>query len=68
MNVSALAEAKGIYDLPFNELLFRAQQVHRQHFDPNAIQMSRLLSIKTGGCAEDCGYCSQSAHYPTGLR
>jgi biotin synthase len=54
--------------LPFNDLLFRAQQIHRAHFDPNAIQMSRLLSIKTGGCAEDCGYCSQSAHYPTGLK
>ncbi|MFT4184041.1 MAG: biotin synthase BioB [Rhizobium sp.] len=61
-------EAKIIYNLSFNDLLFRAQQVHRQNFDPNAIQMSRLLSIKTGGCAEDCGYCSQSAHYPTGLK
>lgn len=57
-----------IYNLPFNDLLFRAQQIHRAHFDPNAIQMSRLLSIKTGGCAEDCGYCSQSVHYPTGLK
>ncbi|MBB5575608.1 biotin synthase [Rhizobium paranaense] len=46
----------------------RAQTIHRAHFDPNAVQMSRLLSIKTGGCAEDCGYCSQSAHYPTGLK
>ncbi|WP_405052206.1 biotin synthase BioB [Sinorhizobium sp. 8-89] len=61
-------ESQIIYNLPFNDLLFRAQQVHREHFDPNAIQMSRLLSIKTGGCAEDCGYCSQSAHYPTGLK
>ncbi|MBB3455026.1 biotin synthase [Rhizobium sp. BK313] len=61
-------EAKIIYNLPFNDLLFRAQQVHRANFDPNAIQMSRLLSIKTGGCAEDCGYCSQSAHYRTGLK
>ncbi|MGX5719049.1 biotin synthase BioB [Shinella zoogloeoides] len=61
-------EAEFIYNLPFNDLLFRAQEVHREHFDPNAIQMSRLLSIKTGGCAEDCGYCSQSAHSPTGLR
>jgi biotin synthase len=57
-----------IYNLPFNDLLFRAQSIHRAHFDPNAVQMSRLLSIKTGGCAEDCGYCSQSAHYPTGLK
>lgn len=61
-------DAEIIYNLPFNDLLFRAQQVHRAHFDTNAVQMSRLLSIKTGGCAEDCGYCSQSAHYPTGLK
>jgi biotin synthase len=60
--------AKIIYKLPFNDLLFRAQTIHRANFDPNAVQMSRLLSIKTGGCAEDCGYCSQSAHYPTGLK
>lgn len=63
-----LADARKIYNLPFNDLLFRAQSIHRMHFDPNAVQMSRLLSIKTGGCAEDCGYCSQSAHYPTGLK
>ncbi|MCV9907656.1 biotin synthase BioB [Brucella sp. HL-2] len=61
-------QANIIYNLSFNDLLFRAQSVHRMHFDPNAVQMSRLLSIKTGGCAEDCGYCSQSAHYPTGLK
>jgi biotin synthase len=60
--------AKIIYKLPFNDLLFQAQTIHRANFDPNAVQMSRLLSIKTGGCAEDCGYCSQSAHYPTGLK
>ena len=65
---STLESAKIIYNLPFNDLLFRAQQTHRAHFDPNAIQMSRLLSVKTGGCAEDCGYCSQSSHYPTGLK
>lgn len=53
--------AKNLYDLPFMDLLYRAQTVHRAHFDPNRIQMSRLLSIKTGGCAEDCAYCSQSA-------
>ncbi|NLS04190.1 biotin synthase BioB [Rhizobium sp. P32RR-XVIII] len=64
----SLDEAHIIYNLPFNDLLFRAQSVHRMHFDPNTVQMSRLLSIKTGGCAEDCGYCSQSAHYPTGLK
>ncbi|MDH4189068.1 MAG: biotin synthase BioB [Betaproteobacteria bacterium] len=53
--------------LPFNDLLFRAQQAHRQHFDPNAMQISTLLSIKTGGCPEDCGYCSQSAHHDSGV-
>ncbi len=63
-----LAEAKIIYNSSFNDLLFRAQTVHRANFDPNAVQISRLLSIKTGGCAEDCGYCSQSAHSPTGLK
>ncbi|MFJ6326174.1 MULTISPECIES: biotin synthase BioB [unclassified Rhizobium] len=62
------SDATIIYNLPFNDLLYRAQQVHRETFDPNVVQMSRLLSIKTGGCAEDCGYCSQSAHYPTGLK
>ncbi|MDA4846194.1 biotin synthase BioB [Hoeflea poritis] len=60
-------EAEAIYNLPFNDLIFRAQSVHRQHFDPNRIQKSQLLSIKTGGCPEDCGYCSQSAHHKTGL-
>nr|WP_310417770.1 biotin synthase BioB [Mycoplana sp. BE70] len=63
-----LLTAEKIYNLPFNDLLFRAHSIHRANFDPNAVQMSRLLSIKTGGCAEDCGYCSQSAHYPTGLK
>ncbi len=63
-----VAEAAKIYNFPFNDLLFRAHSIHRAHFDPNAVQMSRLLSIKTGGCAEDCGYCSQSAHYPTGFK
>ncbi len=62
-----LEQAMAIHDLPFNDLIFRAQTVHRQHFDPNTIQKSRLLSIKTGGCPEDCGYCSQSAHHKTGL-
>src|SRR5262245_36394774 len=59
--------AGAIYHLPFNDLLFRAQSVHRQHFDPNRVQLSRLLNIKTGGCPEDCGYCSQSSHHGTGL-
>jgi biotin synthase len=53
--------------LPFNELLHRAHSVHRAHHDPNAVQVSTLLSIKTGGCPEDCGYCSQSSHHATGL-
>jgi biotin synthase len=52
-----------LFELPFNDLLYRAQQVHRQHHDANAVQRSTLLSIKTGGCSEDCGYCSQSAHH-----
>jgi biotin synthase len=59
--------AAAVYHLPFNDLLFRAQAVHRQHFDPNRVQLSRLLNIKTGGCPEDCGYCSQSSHHATGL-
>ena len=62
-----VAEVEALFKLPFNDLLFRAQQVHREHFDPNAVQRSTLLSIKTGGCSEDCGYCSQSARYDTGL-
>ncbi|MFA6139291.1 MAG: biotin synthase BioB [Hyphomicrobium sp.] len=60
-------EAQALYDAPFNDLLFKAHSVHRRHFEPNTVQRSRLLSIKTGGCAEDCGYCSQSAHHSSGL-
>ena len=60
-----LAEIEALFELPFNDLLYRAQQVHRTHFDPNAVQVSTLLSIKTGGCPEDCGYCPQSVHYQT---
>ena len=59
--------AWSVYRLPFNDLLFRAQSIHRLHFDPNRVQLSRLLNIKTGGCPEDCGYCSQSSHHSTGL-
>ncbi|MEO1282615.1 MAG: biotin synthase BioB [Pseudomonadota bacterium] len=62
------AEAGAMYSAPFNDLLFQAQTIHRQHFDANTIQKSQLLSIKTGGCAEDCGYCSQSAHHNSGLK
>lgn len=60
--------ALALYEAPFNDLLFRAQTIHRQHFDPNRVQLSRLLSIKTGGCPEDCGYCSQSSHHEFGLK
>ncbi len=65
---TSLIAAQIIYGMPFNDLLFEAHSVHRKHFDPNLVQKSRLLSIKTGGCPEDCGYCSQSAEHPTGLK
>jgi len=61
------AEVEALFALPFNDLIFQAQTVHRTWFDPNEVQKSTLLSIKTGGCAEDCSYCSQSASYDTGL-
>ena len=60
-------EALALLDLPINDLLFRAQTVHRENFDPNRVQRSTLLSIKTGGCPEDCGYCPQAARYATGV-
>lgn len=60
-------EVKALYEQPFNDLLFMAQTVHRQHFNPNEVQVSTLLSIKTGACPEDCGYCSQSNSYETPL-
>lgn len=60
-------EVQALFDLPFNDLLFKAHTVHRQNFDPNEVQVSTLLSIKTGACPEDCKYCPQSAHYSTGL-
>jgi biotin synthase len=66
-NTWTLAEASALYEMPFNDLLFRAQTIHRENFDPNRVQLSRLLSIKTGGCPEDCGYCSQSVHHESGL-
>src|SRR5215471_17123918 len=62
------AEAEALYELPFADLMFRAQSIHRANFDPNHIETASLLSIKTGGCPEDCGYCSQSAHYDSGLQ
>ncbi|MFT6916706.1 MAG: biotin synthase [Motiliproteus sp.] len=61
------AEVQALFELPFNDLLFNAQSVHRQHFDPNQVQVSTLLSIKTGACPEDCAYCPQSAKYATDL-
>jgi biotin synthase len=63
-----LAEIRAIHDQPFPDLLFHAQSVHRQHFDPKVVQRSTLLSVKTGGCPENCSYCPQSAHYDTGVQ
>ena len=63
----SVTEVQALFELPFFDLVHRAQLVHRENFDPNAVQRSTLLSIKTGGCSEDCGYCSQSARYDTGL-
>lgn len=60
-------QVKALFDLPFNDLLFKAQQVHRENFNPNEVQVSTLLSIKTGACPEDCKYCSQSARYKTDI-
>src|SRR5438874_5406233 len=65
--MKTLAELKAVYELPLPELMFRAAEVHRAHHDPTDVQRCALLSIKTGGCPEDCGYCSQSAHYQTGV-
>ena len=58
---------EALFALPFNDLILRAQQVHREHFTPNEVELATLLSIKTGGCPEDCGYCPQSVHYDTGV-
>lgn len=60
-------EIRALHDLPLPELLYRAQEVHRAHHDPGVVQLCTLLSIKTGGCPEDCAYCPQSAHYDTGV-
>ncbi len=62
------AEVQALFDLPFMELLFRAQSLHRTHFDPSEVQLSTLLSIKTGACPEDCAYCPQSVRYNTGVQ
>ena len=60
-------EVLALFELPFNDLMFRAQQAHRAHFDPAEVELATLLSIKTGGCEEDCGYCPQAARYDTGV-
>jgi biotin synthase len=61
-------EIRALFDLPFPDLIFAAQRIHRQNFDPREVQISTLLSVKTGGCAEDCGYCPQSAHHHAGVK
>jgi len=63
----AVPEVETLLQQPFNDLLFRAHQVHREHFDPNSVQLSTLLNIKSGGCPEDCAYCPQSVRYDTGV-
>ncbi len=64
----SVAQVEALLQLPFADLIYRAQQVHREHFDANAVQLSALLSIKTGGCPEDCGYCPQAARYDTSVK
>ena len=64
----SVEQIEALLNLPFNDLLWRAQQVHRQHFDANEVELATLLSVKTGGCPEDCGYCPQSVHYDTGVK
>jgi biotin synthase len=66
-NAWPLTKIQALFELPFNDLLFKAHTVHRENFDPNAVQISTLLSIKTGACPEDCSYCPQSVRYDTGL-
>ncbi len=61
-------EVEALFAMPFADLMYKAQTLHRDHFDPNEVQVSTLLSIKTGGCAEDCGYCPQSAHHPSAVK
>ena len=62
-----VSAVEALFELPFSELIFRAQCVHRTHFDPHEVQLSTLLSIKTGGCPEDCAYCPQSVRFKTGV-
>jgi biotin synthase len=63
-----LAEVGALFEVPITDLVFRAAEVHRRWFDPTALQLSQLLSVKTGGCPETCGYCSQSQHFKTATR
>ena len=63
----SLEEINALFSMPFNDLLFKAHTIHRENFDPNKVQVSQLLNIKTGACPEDCSYCSQSSKYDTGL-
>ncbi|MCG9080723.1 biotin synthase BioB [Laribacter hongkongensis] len=63
----SVCKVEALFETPFLDLVYRAAQVHREHFDPRAVQLSTLLSIKTGGCPEDCGYCPQSARFDTGV-
>ena len=63
-----VAEVAALFELPFNDLMWKAQQVHRANWDANEVELATLLSIKTGGCPENCGYCPQSAHYDTGVK
>jgi biotin synthase len=63
----SVAEIEALLALPFSDLMHRAQTVHREHFDPNRVELATLLSVKTGGCPEDCGYCPQSVHFDTGV-
>ena len=63
----SVPDVETLFKLPFSDLMYRAQQIHREHFDPNAVQLSTLLSIKSGGCTEDCGYCPQSVFHSTGM-
>ncbi len=65
--VWTVAEIAALFDLPFNDLMFQAQTTHRAHFDANLVELATLLSVKTGGCPEDCGYCPQSVHFDTGV-
>ena len=67
-NAWSRQDVEALFALPFMDLILKAQSIHREHHNPNEVQMSQLLSIKTGGCAEDCGYCNQSAHFDTGLK